>query len=449
MGPKDWINTIKKFRRIWASFTRVAKECKKFGGKIAIEWPVQCDYWNWPMVKDLVDDYELLKVNITGCSLGLTDDNGVPMRKGWTIATNDKYIREGFADKHCPGKDVHPYHAKVEGKYTKKTEEYTDEMVGIIHKSWKRSVRKRDNEFTSKDQIKHNKLRWIDVPAMPVTRAPVVHREKITDNEAMINALVVRTVNRKEMMNTPAALKAMEDEFNKLANQKVWLIETVREKEDVRREAIKGGFKVHFGQVFGICGEKGSELPAGSPGRKFKGRYVFRGNEVRDEYSQIAIFDELSSSPATLEASKAVDAYGCFPGNDSEQCDAEQAYVQSELGGTETWVSLPKDKWPKSWHEFRNPVCKLKLSLYGHPDAGGYWEAHCKQKLIAGGFQLIPDWPSMYWHKTFKLLLMVYVDDFKMSGPKDNLKKGWGIIRKDIKLTILSLLVSVLVVIMC
>ena len=47
------------------------------------------------------------------------------------------------------------------------------------------------------------------------------------------------------MMNTPAALKAMDDEFNKLANQKVWLIETAREKEDVRRDAIKGGYKVH------------------------------------------------------------------------------------------------------------------------------------------------------------------------------------------------------------
>ncbi len=82
---------------------------------------------------------------------------------------------------------------------------------------------------------------------MPVNHVPVKHRGKITNNEALINALVVRTVNRKEMMNTPAALKAMDDEFNKLANQKVWLIETVREKEVVRRDAIKGGYKVHFG----------------------------------------------------------------------------------------------------------------------------------------------------------------------------------------------------------
>eukprot|EP00972_Heterocapsa_arctica_P044076 6508059-Heterocapsa_arctica.AAC.1 len=97
--------------------------------------------------------------------------------------------------------------------------------------------------------------------------------------------MVVRTVKRKEMNNITGAMKAMDDEFNKLSN------------------------------VFGICGEEGSELDANDPGRKWKGRYVFRGNSVKDEHMQAAIFNELSSIPAMLEASKAVDAYGLMPGN--------------------------------------------------------------------------------------------------------------------------------------
>ena len=40
---------------------------------------------------------------------------------------------------------------------------------------------------------------------------------------------------------------------------------------------------------------------------------------------------------------------GFLPGNSIEQSDAEQAYTQSLLGGTETWVTLPRDRWPKSW----------------------------------------------------------------------------------------------------
>eukprot|EP00972_Heterocapsa_arctica_P098002 14459107-Heterocapsa_arctica.AAC.1 len=49
-----------------------------------------------------------------------------------------------------------------------------------------------------------------------------------------------------------------------------------------------------------------------------------------------------------------------MPGNAIGQCDAEQAYVQSKLGGTTTWVSLPKERWPESFKAFRRPVCIRK-----------------------------------------------------------------------------------------
>ena len=40
-----------------------------------------------------------------------------------------------------------------------------------------------------------------------------------------------------------------------------------------------------------------------------------------------------------------------------------------------------------------------------------------------------PEWPSVYFHPDLKLLLVVYVDDLKMAGPKDNRKKGWELLR--------------------
>eukprot|EP00972_Heterocapsa_arctica_P018610 2749023-Heterocapsa_arctica.AAC.1 len=104
-----------------------------------------------------------------------------------------------------------------------------------------------------------------------------------------------------------------------------------------------------------------------------------------------------------------------MPDNSIGQCDAEQAYVQSKLGGIVTGVTLRKERWPESFKAFRHPVVILRLSLYGHPDAGGDWEAHCKSKLEAGGFTAVDDWTSVSWHPKLKLLLMVYVDDFKLS----------------------------------
>ena len=44
------------------------------------------------------------------------------------------------------------------------------------------------------------------------------------------------------------------------------------------------------------------------------------------------------------------------------------------------------------------------------------------------------DWPSVYWYPKLKLLLMVYVDDFKMAGPAGNLEAGRKTITGGIKL---------------
>ena len=117
-----------------------------------------------------------------------------------------------------------------------------------------------------------------------------------------------------------------------------------------------------------------------------------------------------------------VDFNGCIPGNDCEQADAEQAYVQADLKGTETWVALPPEAWPPEWQgKWHRPVVRLLKALYGHPDSGTFWEKHCDKALRQCGFEPIVNWSSCYYQKKLKLLLSVYVDDFKMSGPKSNL----------------------------
>eukprot|EP00972_Heterocapsa_arctica_P016804 2480858-Heterocapsa_arctica.AAC.1 len=87
-----------------------------------------------------------------------------------------------------------------------------------------------------------------------------------------------------------------------------------------------------------------------------------------------------------------------MPDRSTGQFDAEQAYVQSKLGGIITWVTLPKERWPEAFNGFSEPVVILRLSLYCHPDSGGYWEAHCKAKLLEGCFTTVADWTNVYWH---------------------------------------------------
>ena len=190
-----------------------------------------------------------------------------------------------------------------------------------------------------------------------------------------------------------------------------------------------------FGYVFGICVLKNAELPEGSAARIYKGRVVFQGNRVVNQNWETAIFQDLGSAPATMEAGRAADFYGCLPDHSITVADAEQAYIQAELKGNPTWVALPPEAWPDGWKgKFRRPVVQLKEALYGHPHSGSHWEEHCDERVRTAGFTPVgPSWPSCYFHEGLRLLLVIYVD-FKLVGPTANIDKGWKLLRVDLNI---------------
>ena len=80
---------------------------------------------------------------------------------------------------------------------------------------------------------------------------------------------------------------------------------------------------------------------------------------------------------------------------------------------------------------FRRPVVKLFRALYGHPDSGTMWEQHCDTHVKSVGFAPVgEEWPSCYFHHKLRVFLVIYVDDFKMAGPKSNLSSGWSLLQK-------------------
>ena len=89
---------------------------------------------------------------------------------------------------------------------------------------------------------------------------------------------------------------------------------------------------IHFGYVFCFCVEKNAELQPEH--RKHEGRAVFQGNKVVDQNWDVAMFQDLGSSPANMDASRAAaDCYGRFPGRDIEIADAEQPPAQRKHKG--------------------------------------------------------------------------------------------------------------------
>ena len=179
-----------------------------------------------------------------------------------------------------------------------------------------------------------------------------------------------------------------------------WDLDSVQEHSAVAARARDTNTTAHFGRLFALCVEKHSELPAHK--RKYKGRVVFQGNNVRDENGHATLFTEQGSSASHLSASKLLDIVSMLPGNDGGQSDAPQAYTQALFNfgsgekAVDTWVSLPKEEWPKEWNgRYRNPVVKLRLALYGHPLAGLFWERHYRQHLLEIGFQPVEGWECL------------------------------------------------------
>ena len=45
----------------------------------------------------------------------------------------------------------------------------------------------------------------------------------------------------------------------------------------------------------------------------------------------------------------------------------------------------------------------------------------------------MPSWRSVYYHEELRVLLVVYVDDFKMAGPPEGIAEAWELIRQKLR----------------
>ena len=109
------------------------------------------------------------------------------------------------------------------------------------------------------------------MPRMPVLgpHATWRHRPKLDDDYGLAGlACVARSVKPKEVKTNAQAQASLQKEWEALRKIGAWNESKVREWSNVREEAKLKNKRAHVGMVFGICVEKGSELPAGHPGRK-------------------------------------------------------------------------------------------------------------------------------------------------------------------------------------
>jgi hypothetical protein len=184
-----------------------------------------------------------------------------------------------------------------------------------------------------------------------------------------------------------------------------------------------------------ICHIKHAEL--NPKYHKYKGRIVMRGDAMRDEDGVMAVFSEQGASASKVEAARMLDAVARMAGCTGYNIDAIKAFNQIKLPPTEPplWCMLPRHRWPKEWEgKYERPVVLQEYNLYGHPRAGHYWEQHVHKCSLIEGFKPVPGWECLYIQPQDRVLMSVYVDDFKLAGDATRIDACLNRLRKHMKL---------------
>ena len=215
-----------------------------------------------------------------------------------------------------------------------------------------------------------------------------------------------------------------------------------QKQKDVIDEARNKGRKVHFASLMVLCHIMNSELEPQY--QKYKSRVVLRGDIVKDDSGSYAIFTEQGSSASQMTAAKVMDIISRTPGCSGQAADAVSAETQVKMEVAsmllkipksecpDTWIRLPKYKWPKSWSSMEDPVVPLERNLYGHPLAGLFWEKQFEKIIFQYGWEKVPNWECLFVHRQKELFLSVYVDDIKLAGENQNINPMWKVLNKEV-----------------
>ena len=119
-----------------------------------------------------------------------------------------------------------------------------------------------------------------------------------------------------------------------------WDDDTVRLLAQLRQECRETGRKVQIAELLTLCRVKRFELDPIH--HRYKGRIVFRGDQVRDEFGNAVLFgsDETATTPTGLVGLAACLFFGLRPERATSVADAVQTYLQAPIG-RETWVIIP------------------------------------------------------------------------------------------------------------
>ena len=164
------------------------------------------------------------------------------------------------------------------------------------------------------------------------------------------------------ILNSPEAKASLDKELSRLRAINTWDEGAVLERSEAKRLYPNA----HFARVFATTGIKHYEMDKSH--HKWKTRVVFGGDNIKTADGNVALFQDVGTTPSTMTSARACMAVSCMqPEMRRLQSDCIQAFTQAKMDPNyQTFVNLPRPWWPKEWiaKGFIDPVCPLRLALY-------------------------------------------------------------------------------------
>ena len=109
-------------RRMVRRFITLAEIVLRSGGEVSFKWPRYCTGWRLPELVRFIAKWKLYTLAVDGCTTGLVDKNGVPIKKPWQFITSCQRQAVSLSMLRCAhGPDFK--HALAEGSSTTKATE--------------------------------------------------------------------------------------------------------------------------------------------------------------------------------------------------------------------------------------------------------------------------------------------------------------------------------------
>ena len=258
----------------------------------------------------------------------------------------------------------------------------------------------------------------------------IIMKTTLQEKEKFYYNLVHKFIPMPQAMKIPAAKAAVDKEWWKLEKISAWNLTKVRSKKEVIDEARTSSLCIINGH---LSLEKMLNWRQNTTSTK--GRFVLRGDTVKDDSVSYAVFTEQGSSASQMTAAKIMDVISRLPGCDGQAADAVSAYTQVKIQDAHNcWKFQNRNVQTFGFvcHDTNGlnhgPVWKTQSFLLNAICMVNLWQdyygkSNLRRSCWSMAGRRFPNWECLFVHRQKGLFLSVYVDDIKI-GWKET--KPWS-----------------------